>query len=92
MAGGFVTHVAHKFFTLQKTCAGARTCIKDTIQRDTNRKTTEFRWSANIESLTLVVPDDLSNMLRELRHISIKEFHSTVKSSSFLVERHRYPM
>lgn len=41
--------------------------------------------------LTLVVPDDLLHMLRELRNISVKELHSSMKPSPFLVEGHLLP-
>ena len=42
------------------------------------------------DSLTLVVPDDLLHMLGELRYISVKELHSPVKPSAFLIESHPF--
>ena len=42
------------------------------------------------DSLTLVMPDDLLHVLRELRYISVKEFHSPMKPSPLLVESHPF--
>lgn len=56
----------------------------------TQRKITPLivRYLARL--ITLVVPDDLLNMLGQLRHISVKELHASMKPSPFLVESHPF--